>query len=161
MDFSYDTHSSSPILEEAKYGLVEHDETSEPTVGRGFVQHPEIAPALAGLTVYHQLHCLRTIISAYYAATEPTSQSSSLSAHHHNSPSTNSSTSLKPDHISHCFDYLRQTIMCAADTNLEVLEPDADGTSGWGQPRVCRDYQQVFEWASKWPNPKALGSVME
>lgn len=26
--------------------------------GRGFVQHPEIAPEPHGLAVYHQLHCL-------------------------------------------------------------------------------------------------------
>ncbi|KAH6870170.1 hypothetical protein BKA58DRAFT_439723 [Alternaria rosae] len=62
-----------------------------------------------------------------------------------------------PDHIQHCFEYLRQALMCAADTNLEdtETEPDEDGdlgigTLGWGTERVCRDFEAVKEWAVRW-----------
>lgn len=52
-------------------------------------------------------------------------------------------------HIAHCFDYLRQVLMCASDTNIEY--PDQDGRlTGWGQERTCRDYSSVVQWVEKW-----------
>ncbi|KAL4994489.1 hypothetical protein BDV10DRAFT_197510 [Aspergillus recurvatus] len=68
-------------------------------------------------------------------------------------------TRMAPSHIRHCFDYLRQTIMCAADTNLEVLDKETHTTSGWGQPRICRDYERVFSWAEKWANSSDTGLI--
>ncbi|KAF2667311.1 hypothetical protein BT63DRAFT_426201 [Microthyrium microscopicum] len=52
-------------------------------------------------------------------------------------------------HMGHCFDYLRQVLMCAADTNMEPLGADLGGASGWGSERTCRDYDAVVRWASK------------
>ncbi|KAL2827693.1 hypothetical protein BJY01DRAFT_228955 [Aspergillus pseudoustus] len=129
--------------------------------GRGFIQHPKLAPAVSGLTVFHQLHCLHTIIKAYYVATEPADPTPhpevrNSAADAHDNPDLNSTgtdTQMEPAHVRHCFDYLRQTIMCAADTNIEALEPNTRGTDGWGQHRVCRDYQTVFDWAEKWADP--------
>ncbi|KAL4745084.1 hypothetical protein BDW72DRAFT_208495 [Aspergillus terricola var. indicus] len=68
-------------------------------------------------------------------------------------------TRMAPSHIQHCFDYIRQTIMCAADTNLEVLDHKTHKTSGWGQPRICRDYESVFNWAEKWANSTDTGLI--
>jgi hypothetical protein len=68
-------------------------------------------------------------------------------------------TRMAPSHIRHCFDYIRQTIMCAADTNLEVLDHETHKTSGWGQPRICRDYGSVFNWAEKWANSSDTGLI--
>ncbi|KAL4943308.1 hypothetical protein BDV06DRAFT_211161 [Aspergillus oleicola] len=68
-------------------------------------------------------------------------------------------TRMAPSHIRHCFDYLRQTIMCAADTNLEVLDWEMHLTSGWGQNRICRDFEKVFEWAEKWANSSDTGLI--
>jgi hypothetical protein len=56
---------------------------------------------------------------------------------------------MEPSHVRHFFDYLRQTIMCAADTYFEVLGKDTRATDGWGQQRVCRDYKTVFDWTDK------------
>ncbi|GAT30068.1 hypothetical protein RIB2604_03300400 [Aspergillus luchuensis] len=66
-------------------------------------------------------------------------------------------TRMTLSHIQHCFDYLRQTLMCAADTNLEVLDPVTHVTSGWGQPKQCRDYRSVVAWAEKWANSSDTG----
>jgi hypothetical protein len=61
------------------------------------------------------------------------------------------------DHITHCFEYLRQALICAADTNLEDLESFVDDqgndrvqTDGWGTERVCRDFEAVKVWAERW-----------
>ncbi|KAL2859642.1 hypothetical protein BJX68DRAFT_262065 [Aspergillus pseudodeflectus] len=124
-------------------------------VGRGFVQHPELAPAVSTLTVFHQLHCLHAILAAYYAATEAADPAlrPAFKADTDDPRLNNTGILMEPSHVRHCFDYLRQTIMCAADTNLEVLDRDTRATDGWGQERVCRDYQSVFDWADKWADP--------
>lgn len=53
-------------------------------------------------------------------------------------------------HLSHCWDYLRQAIMCHADTTLEWLgaPPDDIGSTGWGYEHQCRDYTAVFAYAT-------------
>jgi len=57
---------------------------------------------------------------------------------------------MSPGHVRHCIDYLRQSIMCAADTNLEPIDPKLGGVTGWGNPRKCRDIVQVIHWADQW-----------
>ena len=56
-------------------------------------------------------------------------------------------------HSEHCFDYLRQSLMCAADTTLEEMEvvdgEVLDRTDGWGAVHKCRSFEAVFEWAEK------------
>ncbi|KAK3298773.1 uncharacterized protein B0H64DRAFT_82253 [Chaetomium fimeti] len=109
--------------------------------GRGFIQHPEISPVPHGLAVFHQLHCLDAIRHGYYAAVDGTEP-----AHF-----------AKPGHIRHCIDYLRQSIMCNADTNLEPIDPDLDGVTGWGFPRKCRDIVRLIGWAQKWRTHNQTG----
>lgn len=58
-------------------------------------------------------------------------------------------TRVDPPHIVHCFDYLRQSLMCAADTNLEVLDKNRK-TNGWGREKKCRDYWSVVEFAERY-----------
>jgi len=52
-----------------------------------------------------------------------------------------------PHHVRHCFDYLRQSLMCAADTNLEPVDFELGGVTGWAFERTCRDFEAVKEWA--------------
>ncbi|KAK3369961.1 hypothetical protein B0H63DRAFT_564223 [Podospora didyma] len=81
----------------------------------------------------HQLHCLFAIVQTY----------SGLKANHP-----------IPDdhhwHMIHCFDYMRQAIMCSADIALEGHEttfPDHNGGSdGWDSKHVCKDYSQVVNY---------------
>ena len=55
-----------------------------------------------------------------------------------------------PHHLRHCFDYLRQSLMCAADTNLEPVDVGLGGVTGWSFRRTCRDFGAVKEWAEEW-----------
>ncbi len=51
-------------------------------------------------------------------------------------------------HSRHCFEYLRQSILCCGDTTLEGQQttfPDKDqaGSDGWDAKHICRDYSQI------------------
>ena len=90
-----------------------------------------------GLALFHELHCLNILRIGFYAALSGnisafTDEKSPHHVHDHNK---------RPDdhHLRHCFDYLRQSLICLADTNLEVVDPKLGGTTGWGQRR-CRDF---------------------
>ncbi|OTB03150.1 hypothetical protein M426DRAFT_321953 [Hypoxylon sp. CI-4A] len=89
------------------------------------------------MSVFHQLHCLSYIVEHYqqgYAGVELSEEV----AHH----------------SSHCFDYIRQSIMCAGDTNLEG---ETETGPGWGSKHECVDYDAMLAWANdhstmKWRN---------
>jgi hypothetical protein len=55
-------------------------------------------------------------------------------------------------HMDHCFNYLRNEVMCASDLTLEGQAQtlgwmDRDGTDGTGGTHVCRDFEEVKGWA--------------
>lgn len=53
-------------------------------------------------------------------------------------------------HVRHCFEYLRQSLICLADSNLEMMNYTARGISGWQSERTCRDYDGLVAWADEW-----------
>lgn len=48
------------------------------------------------------------------------------------------------DHMAHCFDYLRQSLMCHGDMTLEWPRTEPDGrrvvVDGWGIEHQCKDW---------------------
>lgn len=91
----------------------------------------------------HQLHCLYTILEAY----------STLQV----SLELGFPNQIKmPWHINHCFEYIRQAIMCAGDVALEgaattfpgdpITGEDLGGSDGWDAKHVCKDYSQVYRY---------------
>ncbi|KAG8531256.1 uncharacterized protein KY384_004614 [Bacidia gigantensis] len=130
------TYSSPPSPETNKAW----DDLFPPMVG--FVQHPTIAPNLSGLAVFHELHCLDILRKGFYAALSGTLTSSIEEATDHN-------RRLDDHHLRHCFDYLRQSFMCLADTNLEPVNFDLGGVTGWKFERTCRDFESVKRWAGE------------
>jgi hypothetical protein len=91
----------------------------------------------------HQLHCIYTILGAYNTL----------------KISGNPSAIKTPWHINHCFEYIRQAIMCNGDVALEgaattfPLDPvtgeDLGGSDGWDAKHVCKDYSQVYNYLEK------------
>jgi hypothetical protein len=62
------------------------------------------------------------------------------------------------EHIGHCFDYIRQAIMCNADMTLEWAEVSPSGkviasVDGWGIPHTCRSWDDAVEWTLKHKAP--------
>jgi len=119
--------------------------------------HPSLAPEGKSIAVFHELHCLHTIQIGYYYAlynlslhTEATSELSGNPVHPGDTFIPTLKVKTNSEHIQHCFDYLRQALMCAADTNLEVANKTTGVTNGWGSARTCRDYGEVLRWAEEW-----------
>jgi len=110
--------------------------------GRGFVYVPDsekytLPPGektfygeIYSVSLFHQLHCLGQLRKYYWLLVDGVMSNS---------------TSLRPvvegllgpsgEHVSHCFDYLRQTLQCAGDMALEWPRKEEDGTrfavDGW------------------------------
>jgi hypothetical protein len=53
-------------------------------------------------------------------------------------------------HAAHCFEYLRQSIMCSADSSIEPAGSRIQGFLGWGFQRQCKSYDQLRDWAEEW-----------
>ncbi|KAI0448093.1 hypothetical protein F4803DRAFT_496473 [Xylaria telfairii] len=56
----------------------------------------------------------------------------------------------RPAHVRHCIDYLRQSLMCHADTNLEPVRKDLGGVTGFGSEHKCRDFDKLKDWVGMW-----------
>ena len=89
------------------------------------------------------------IQQAYYQASTPTSEHSGAAHHHHQH--NDAGEELPIYHIDHCFDYLRQSLMCAADLTLEGARVEPDGSrvtiDGWGVTHRCRRWEDVVDFA--------------
>lgn len=83
------------------------------------------------ISMFHQLHCIASLKAAFE------SRSSNHTKEH--------------GHLGHCFDYLRQAVMCAGDMTLEPAF-DVDGTkgvNGWNVVHQCRDYERMTVFAEE------------
>jgi hypothetical protein len=84
-------------------------------------------------SVTHHLHCLFAVVQTYSGLTS----GHEIPDDHH-------------WHMIHCFDYMRQAIMCSADVALEGHEttfPDHNGGSdGWDSTHVCKNYDEVYNY---------------
>ena len=50
-------------------------------------------------------------------------------------------------HYSHCFDFIRQSVVCDASDHLFASQ--IGGHTGNGQKRQCRDWATLRDWATK------------
>ena len=91
------------------------------------------------IAMFHQMHCLDVIRVGF--VTNRTG-----SAHH----------------ITHCLRYLRQTILCKADTTLEETHFKYTGnewragSNGVGMIHRCRDWTAVFEYLREFPSKHSV-----
>ncbi|CAL3963528.1 unnamed protein product [Diplocarpon coronariae] len=98
-----------------------------------------------GISMYHQLHCLIIIRKLYWGAMRGEK----------NLRIAGGEKEFAEDvlHVSHCFDYIRQGIMCAGDMSLEGAASTDVGkesnVDGMGWPHQCRSWN-----ASRWPSPE-------
>ncbi|KAF6825887.1 hypothetical protein CPLU01_09977 [Colletotrichum plurivorum] len=101
----------------------------------GFFTYPKIAPEESCFAVFHQLHCLDTIRLALYES-------------HPNFATRNGDHNHAHDvyHIGHCFDLLRQTIMCKPDLTIEIANKTLGGVTGFGTEHQCINWQQLMDW---------------
>lgn len=89
------------------------------------------------ISAFHQLHCLSKLQLLVTSLLQPSSvpRDEKLATGYH---------------VSHCVDYLRQGIMCAADRTLEgpdmVAEQNESPLRGWGVRHICQPWDTLIEW---------------
>ncbi|KAJ7120010.1 hypothetical protein C8R46DRAFT_1019907 [Mycena filopes] len=91
---------------------------------------------IAELDLFHQLHCLNTIRKAlhpvYYPEWDITKGG------------------YPQDHITHCVEWLRHSIMCHSDTSVVVWQwnTELNQTSpNTTIPHTCRNFEPIQEWS--------------
>jgi hypothetical protein len=124
------TFQDDPIY----YGLEGFNATAEWNAirppGKGFVFLGEEHFAF-GVSMWHQMHCLNHIRATLVNGDDGS------------------------DHTEHCFHYLRQSILCAADTTLEPggthmkLANGDTVAAGVETVHTCRDWRQVHDWLER------------
>lgn len=84
----------------------------------------------------HQLHCVYWVMSEYHRVLHhgPNGKEYFIDPTHNSY------------HTSHCFNYIRQAILCGLDTTLEGEGRGVGVADGSGQTHVCRDKSQSIEW---------------
>ncbi|KAK1639169.1 hypothetical protein BDP81DRAFT_480078 [Colletotrichum phormii] len=126
-------------------------------IGRGWVtvKNETALPDLPGLnqslpehraypSVFHQLHCLYSTMDAYYELIDRLNKNEAGKRELPTDPGWNS------EHLNHCWDYLRQTIMCNADVTLEWRKYNEQVGTGWGYQHQCKDWDAIVAWAEKY-----------
>lgn len=106
------------------------------------------------LTVFHQLHCLVSVVPSTYtylsrSVIHSWCQRGIQEAFYEfiKDPSTEP----KLGHFNHCVDYLREGIMCYGDTALEGQSTysSKERANGNGSNHVCKNFENILDWANK------------
>ncbi|KAJ5212661.1 uncharacterized protein N7498_004307 [Penicillium cinerascens] len=85
------------------------------------------------MAVYHQLHCLSIVMTAMGTSREEWAMLEME----------------KLEHRAHCVEYLRQSILCSADTTLEGETGAWARSTGWGQTHSCVDLDALTAFANE------------
>lgn len=147
----------------APRSALNHGLTRICTGGRGFIilknetalpempsLHQEIPEQHAMIAAFHQIHCVVSQTPWGSAANPLTKGFPSQWASKNSFFKALNGTSDADDllHMSHCWDYLRQAIMCHADTTLEWMPNSGQHVSkGWGYEHRCRDWDALYHWS--------------
>ncbi|PMD61033.1 uncharacterized protein K444DRAFT_385420 [Hyaloscypha bicolor E] len=105
--------------------------------GIPFPNSPEAGAESYCVSMFHQLHCISALKIALAKATGHMTGQRDL-------PSED-----EYDHLLHCNDYLRQSIICAGDTTLEKAKVHSEkrlGVDGMGVSHRCRDWNTIFKF---------------
>ncbi|KAI0477480.1 hypothetical protein GGR56DRAFT_692104 [Xylariaceae sp. FL0804] len=116
------------------------------------------------LGVFHQLHCLSYLVDTWQKGWQHATNAAAAGGRRGDDAQQQQElTAEVAEHGAHCFDLLRQSIMCSADTNLEGASDEAG--PGWGSRHVCTDYDAMLAWANehavnKWRNGLLPGEAI-
>ncbi|RFU79491.1 hypothetical protein TARUN_2698 [Trichoderma arundinaceum] len=101
-----------------------------------------------GIDVFHKMHCLVAIREEFTElATDETraTREAALRARDVEAKGKKIDLILNRNHLEHCFDFLRQDILCAADMTLEPLADGYMETDGLGVEHECRDWRLLLQ----------------
>ena len=91
------------------------------------------------LDVFHQLHCLNLLRKLVYPEKFPTDLSSSSEKGTDNIY-----------HLEHCYDSIRQSLMCSSDVSTIFWEWSPENKKMMGNlatTHTCRNFEKIRDWA--------------
>ncbi|TVY42185.1 Oxidase ustYa, partial [Lachnellula cervina] len=107
------------------------DYKQHPMLGKPIIDDPIHSGAIFEASWTHALHCLYYTVDSYHQLVVN---------------GTFGFDGIRNDfHAAHCFEYLRNQILCMADMTLEGSESLLDA-SGEGQAHMCRDRDEANAW---------------
>ncbi|KAK1510459.1 uncharacterized protein CCOS01_15290 [Colletotrichum costaricense] len=95
------------------------------------------------IAAFHQIHCLASILEDFglLAAGVPKEE---LPGYH------SGVTLTWEEHKAHCFNYVRQALMCFADSTAEGhIEGDTHRVADHGVMHVCNDFDALLAWSKE------------
>ncbi|UKZ49096.1 hypothetical protein TrVGV298_003335 [Trichoderma virens] len=104
------------------------DYLDHPLLGKPITDDPIRSGPLFEASWTHALHCLYYSVDSYHQLIL-------------NGPSEDDN----PRHAAHCFEYLRNSILCNLDMTLEGSMSTPDDKER-GQPHVCRNREEAIAW---------------
>lgn len=137
----------------ARNGMIQIDSPEKYDLPPGLPLYSNRNPPTAirkkyALSVFHQLHCIQMLRGEYLSHLKGDSQGkphvSAEAGHEHH----------ERMHLEHCFDYLRQSLMCSADTTVEWANPHAGPTQkplidGWNiKHKECKNWDSVLQFVA-------------
>ncbi|KAH8731656.1 hypothetical protein GQ44DRAFT_699072 [Phaeosphaeriaceae sp. PMI808] len=122
-------------------GIVSIDQPQKYLLPGSYKNRNDSNAEVYSMSMWHQLHCLDSIrirlgkLEGFIEAeTEP----------HHGKRN----AAVHESHVDHCFDYLRQAIMCAGDLSLEhSVRLNEPGFDGWGTAHQCAAWDAMWDAA--------------
>ena len=67
------------------------------------------------------------------------------------------SSHTSPAHIRHCIDLIRQSLMCNADTTIEVKDEEINGVRGFGTLHQCKNWRGLVRWTEETQEKYGMG----
>ncbi|KAF1808675.1 hypothetical protein P152DRAFT_462238 [Eremomyces bilateralis CBS 781.70] len=155
------------FVEEKIYGMKSTPESDEAwnrllPDGRGFVYIPDwedydLPPGqdtpwgvIYSTALYHQIHCLGQIRKYAWMMVDGISSDDPAKLQAVKEHVTGKD---HPDHLYHCFDYLRQSLMCCGDMAMEWPRTEETGeryvVDGWNIPHECKSRNGIEEYMRK------------
>lgn len=104
----------------------------------------------AMVAVFHQLHCLVSSLQDTKALAVLTLDYQYAIREGYFSLRSGDPDKVPVGHLGHCWDYIRQSIMCNSDSTLEWVQPEGiKGSTGWGYQHTCKDFGAIYSWAEE------------
>ncbi|KAM0795053.1 hypothetical protein BDR22DRAFT_894522 [Usnea florida] len=101
--------------------------------GMGFIEDPAGISEGAGVSAFHQLHCLNLLRQLHSSEDSDDEDSQQHSRYH----------------AKHCVEYLRQALICAADSTIEPGNATSRHVTGSGVVHECRDFDGLYAWTEQ------------
>ncbi|KAK0635026.1 hypothetical protein B0T17DRAFT_623301 [Bombardia bombarda] len=103
------------------------------------------------VAMFHQLHCLHYMLKEFNKLLDPNKthhdgqhEQQTGPGHEHSDESHEEAMK----HVGHCFDYLRNSLMCCGDVAFEGQGSDVEGAGTLGEAsyHVCKDFDKIKAW---------------